>query len=197
MPDPGPRAEAAAPPPITTLLRAWARGDEGAGDRLFPILYGELKRQAARYLRRERRHHTLQPSGLVNEAYLRLAGARGLDWRSRAQFFAIASRVMRQVLVDHARRRRAAKREGCHVTLSDAAAPEAPLDLLDLESALQELAALDPRQVQVVELRYFGGLDVEQTAEVMNLSARTVKREWSTARAWLQQRLLRGAGEHA
>lgn len=193
MPDAGPRAPAA--PPVTTLLRAWARGDERAGDQLFPILYGELKRQAGRYMRRERRHHTLEPSGLVNEAYVRLAGPAAPDWRSRGQFFAIAARVMRQVLVDHARRRRAAKREACRVTFSDAAAPQAPLELLDLERALTELADLDPRQVQIVELRYFAGLDVEQTAEALGLSARTVKREWRTARAWLQQRILRGTGE--
>ena len=193
MPDEGARAEPT--PAVTTLLRAWAQGDEAAGEQLFPILYGELRRQAARYMRRERRNHTLEPSGLVNEAYLRLAGAPDLDWHSRAQFFAIAARVMRQVLVDHARRRRAAKREGCLVTLTDAEAPAAPLELLDLEDALNELAVLDPRQARVVELRYFGGLDVEETADVMELSARTVKREWQTARAWLQHRLLHGGEE--
>jgi RNA polymerase sigma-70 factor, ECF subfamily len=190
MPDPDAHTPPA--PAVTTLLRAWAQGDETAGERLFPILYAELRRQAARYLRRERRAHTLQPSALVNEAYLRLAGVPEFDWHSRAQFFAIAARVMRQVLVDHARRRRAAKRAGCHVTLADADAAVAPLDLLDLESALDELAVLDARQAQVVELRFFGGLDVEEVAGVLGLSARTVKREWSTARAWLQHRLLNG-----
>lgn len=185
-PTPAPATE------VTTLLRAWARGDASAGEELFPILYGALRRQAAGHMRKERRCHTLSPSGLVNEVYLRLAAAPDLDWRSRAQFFAIASRVMRQVLVDHARRRRAAKREGCLVTLTDAGAPEAPLELLDLEHALNELAVLDVRQARVVELRYFGGLDVLETAEVMGLSARTVKREWRTARAWLQRRLLEG-----
>jgi RNA polymerase sigma factor (TIGR02999 family) len=187
MPDERPPSDQS--PAVTTLLRAWAQGDEGAADRLFPILYGELRRQAGRYLRRERRRHTLEPSGLVNEAYLRLAGAHAFDWHSRAHFFAIAARVMRQVLVDHARRRKAAKREGCLVTFADADAPAVPLDLLDLESALTELALLDPRQARVVELRFFAGLDVDQTAEVLELSARTVKREWQTARAWLQQRL--------
>lgn len=180
-------------PAVTTLLRAWAQGDEAAGERLFPLLYGELRRQAARYMRRERRGHTLQPSGLVNEAYLRLAGSPAPDWHDRTHFFAIAARVMRQVLVDHARRRQAAKREGCQVTLEDAGAPEAPLELLDLESALAELVALDPRQARVVELRFFGGLDVDETAEVLGLSPRTVKREWQTARAWLQHRLVHGA----
>jgi RNA polymerase sigma factor (TIGR02999 family) len=190
MPDPGAPAENA--PPVTALLRAWAQGDEAAGERLFEVLYQELRRQAARYMRRERPGHTLQASGLVNEAYVRLAGSPDLDWQSRAQFFAIAARIMRQVLVDHARRRRAAKREGWRVTLGDADAAVAPVDLLDLETALTELAALDPRQAQVVELRYFGGLDVEETGALLGLSARTVKREWATARAWLQHRLRRG-----
>ena len=177
------------------LLRAWAQGDEGAGDQLFPILYSELRRQAGRYMRRERRSHTLQPSGLVHEAYLRLAASPDLHWHDRAHFFAIAARVMRQVLVDHARRRRAAKREGCHVTFDDADAAAAPPEVLDLENALKELAVLDPRQARVVELRFFGGLDVQETAEVMGMSARTVKREWQTARAWLQHRLLQGGEE--
>jgi len=190
MPDRVPQPQPA--PAITALLRAWAQGSEAAGEQLFSILHGELRRQAGRYMRRERRGHTLQPSGLVNEAYLRLAGAPDLDWHSRAHFFAIAARVMRQVLVDHARRRQAAKREGCLVTLEDADAPAAPLELLDLETALRELVALDPRQARVVELRFFGGLDVEETAAVLGLSARTVKREWQTARAWLQHRLLQG-----
>jgi RNA polymerase sigma factor (TIGR02999 family) len=190
MPDPGARADRA--PPVTALLRAWAQGDEAAGEQLFTVLYGELRRQAARYMRRERPGHTLQASGLVNEAYVRLAGSPELDWHSRAHFFAIAARIMRQVLIDHARRRRAAKREAWRVTLGDADAAVAPLDLLDLETALNELARLDPRQAQVVELRYFGGLDIEETGALLGLSARTVKREWATARAWLQQRLLRG-----
>jgi RNA polymerase sigma factor (TIGR02999 family) len=189
MPDRGPQGGDAAA--ITTLLRAWAQGDEGARERLFQVLYSELRRQAGRYMRRERRTHTLQPSGLVNEAYLRLAGA-DLDWHSRAHFFAIAARVMRQVLVDHARRRRAAKREGCHVTLDEGDAVAAPLEVLDLENALRELALLDARQARVVELRFFAGLDTEETAEVLSLSPRTVKREWQTARAWLQHRLLEG-----
>jgi RNA polymerase sigma factor (TIGR02999 family) len=193
MPDRVPQAAPA--PAVTTLLRAWAQGDQAAGEELFPILYAELRRQARHYMRRERRSHTLQPSGLVNEAYLRLAGSPDLGWQDRAHFFAIAARVMRQVLVDHARRRRAAKREGCRVTLEDAKAPAAPLELLDLENALTELVALDPRQARVVELRFFGGLDVEETADVLGLSARTVKREWQTARAWLQHRLLRGGKE--
>ena len=197
MPERGPQDQPA--PAVTVLLRAWAQGDEAAGDELFPILYSELRRQAGRYMRRERPGHTLQPSGLVHEAYLRLAASPDLDWHDRAHFFAIAARVMRQVLVDHARRRRAAKREGCHVTFEEGDAPaDAPLEppeLLDLENALRELAALDPRQAQVVELRFFGGLDVQETADVLGLSERTVKREWQTARAWLQHRLLQGGGE--
>jgi RNA polymerase sigma factor (TIGR02999 family) len=177
---------------VTTMLRAWAQGDEAAGERLFEVLYAELRRQAARYMRGERRGHTLQPSGLVHEAYLRLQGSPGLEWHDRTHFFAIAARVMRQVLVDHARRRKAAKREGCLVSLDDADAQAAPLEVLDLEEALKELTALDPRQARVVELRFFGGLDVEETADALGLSARTVKREWQTARAWLQRRLLEG-----
>jgi RNA polymerase sigma factor (TIGR02999 family) len=179
---------------VTLLLRAWAQGDEHAGERLFPVLYGELRRQAGRYMRRERRGHTLQPSGLVHEAYLRLRAAPGSDWHDRTHFVAIAARVMRQVLVDHARRRQAAKREGCHVTLDEADAPAAPVDVLDLEAALRELAALDARQARVVEMRFFAGLDVEETADALGLSARTVKREWQTARAWLQRRLLEERG---
>jgi RNA polymerase sigma factor (TIGR02999 family) len=141
-------------------------------------------------MRRERRHHSLQPTALVHEAYLRLAAGHALEWRDRDQFFAIAAHVMRQVLVDHARRRRAAKREGVHVTLGEADAAMAPLDVLDLEDALKELGRLDSRQARVVELRFFGGLGVEETAEALGLSPRTVKREWRTARAWLQHRLL-------
>ncbi|MET0555358.1 MAG: sigma-70 family RNA polymerase sigma factor [Vicinamibacteria bacterium] len=181
---------------VTALLQAWARGDQAAGDRLFPLLHGELRRQAGHYMRRERRGHTLEPSALVNETYLRLAGARGLDWQCRAQFFGIAARVMRQVLVDHGRRRRAAKREVWRVTLTDAEGPAAPMDVLDLERALGELTALDERQAHIVELRFFGGLDVEETAALLGVSARTVKREWRTARAWLQHRL-QGAGRRA
>jgi RNA polymerase sigma factor (TIGR02999 family) len=194
MSDERPHPAAQAEPAVTSLLRAWAGGNQAAGEELFPILYAELRRQAGRYLRRERRGHSLEPTGLVHEAYLRLAGAGSLDWHSRAHFFAIAARVMRQVLVDHARRRKAAKREACLVTFAEEDAAAVPLDLLDLESALDELAGLDPRQARVVELRFYGGLDVEQAAEVLGLSARTVKREWQTARAWLQQRLLQGDG---
>jgi RNA polymerase sigma factor (TIGR02999 family) len=192
---PQPRSQREPLPAVTQLLRAWAGGDETAGERLFPLLYGELRRQAAGYMRRERRHHSLQPTALVHEAYLRLAGGQGVDWRDRGQFFAIAAHVMRQVLVDHARRRRAAKRDGLRVTLGDGDAAVAPLDVLDLEEALAGLARLDERQARVVELRFFAGLGVEETAEVMGLAPRTVKREWQTARAWLQHRLLHGRGK--
>jgi len=189
---PAPRSHGTTQRPVTALLRAWAGGDAAAGEQLFPIVHAELRRLAGAYLWRERRGHSLQPTALVNEAFLRLAASTGLDWHSRAHFFAIAARVMRQVLVEHARRRKAAKRHGCHVTLKDSDAVAAPLDLLDLEDALVELAALDARQARVVELRYFGGLDVEETAEVLGVSARTVKRAWQVARAWLQHRLLHG-----
>jgi RNA polymerase sigma factor (TIGR02999 family) len=194
---PGPAAQDEPTTSVTRLLRAWAHGDEAAGQELFPIVYGELKRQAARYLRRERRGHTLPPSGLVNEAYLRLAASPRRGFESRAHFFGVAARAMRQVLVDYARRRRAAKREGVRITLADAEAPAAPLDLLDLDDALAELAVLDARQARLVELRFFGGLDVDETADVLGLSPRTVKREWQTARAWLQHRLLQGGEERS
>jgi RNA polymerase sigma factor (TIGR02999 family) len=190
MPDPNPQAKPG--PAVTALLRAWAQGDQAAGEELFPILYGELRRQAGRYMWRERRSHLLQPTALVHEAFVRLACSPPLDWQSRAHFFGIAARVMRQVLVDHARRRKAAKREAAIVTLVDAEAAGAPLEVLDVEDALNELAALDPRQARVVELRFFGGLDVEETAEVLHISVSTVTREWRTARAWLQHRLLPG-----
>jgi len=192
---PGPRSQGTTHPSVTVLLRAWAAGEAGAAEQLFPIVHAELRRQAGLFIWRERRGHTLQPTALVNEAFLRLAASTGLDWHSRTHFFAIAARVMRQVLVDHARRRRAAKRRGCHVTLNDGDAAAAPLDLLDLEDALDELATLDARQARLVELRYFGGLDIEETAEVLGVSARTVKREWRMARAWLQHRLLHGAAK--
>jgi RNA polymerase sigma factor (TIGR02999 family) len=189
--------QAAAAEQLTTLLRAWRGGDRDAGERLFPVVHAELRRVAARQLRRERRGHTLQPTALAHEAYLRLAGAEGLDCGSRGHFFALAARVMRQVLVDHARRRRAAKRGGFRVGLSDVELPAAgarDVDVLDVEQALAELARLDAEQARVVELRYFGGLTAEETAEVMGVSVRTIKREWQTARAWLQRRLRTESG---
>lgn len=185
------------PPGVTEWLRAWGRGDVQAADRLYGLVYDELRRQAARLLRRERREHTLQPTALVHEAYLRLADLRGGQWPSRAHFFAMAARAMRHVLVDHARRRRAHKRDGAltRVSWTDSALAAGPpdLDIVELEAALQELAALDPDQTRIVELRLFAGLSVEETVEVTGVSPSTVKREWRTARLWLRRRLARGA----
>jgi RNA polymerase sigma factor (TIGR02999 family) len=178
---------------VTALLQAWGQGDVDAGERLFPLVYAELRRQARRYMRGERAAHMLQPTALAHEAYLRLAG-RERAWADRAHFFAVAARVMRQVLVDHARRHRAAKRDGLQLEAPEDVRDE-PVDLLDLDAALAELAQLDPKQVEVVEMRFFAGLSVEETAEALGLSPRTVKREWSTARAWLKHRLReRGPG---
>jgi RNA polymerase sigma factor (TIGR02999 family) len=183
---------------ITALLRAWSRGEQDAGDRLVPLVYDELRRQAARYLRRERRReHTLRPTALVHEAYVRLAGQRKADWKNRAQFFGVAANVMRRVLVDHARRHGAAKRAGswCRVTLDEAVVAAAPpdLEILALERALQELETIDPGKARLVELRFYGGLDLEGTAAVLGVSVSTVTREWRLARAWLYRRLSKDA----
>jgi RNA polymerase sigma factor (TIGR02999 family) len=178
---------------VTGWLKAWGRGESEAGSHLYELVYQNLHRQAARLLRRERRDHTLQPTALVHEAYLRLADVRGGDWPSRAHFYAMAARVMRHVLVDHARRRHAHKRDGGATRVAweegAGAATELNLDVLALENALQELARLDPEQTHIVELRLFAGLSVEETAEVTGVSTATVKREWRTARAWLRRRL--------
>jgi RNA polymerase sigma factor (TIGR02999 family) len=181
------------PSAVTELLHAWAAGDKRALDELIPAVYAELRRQAERYLRRENVGHTLQPTALVNEAYLRLVDQRNARWESRSQFFGVAAQIMRRVLVDHARSRATTKRGGAEtrVTLSEgsAASPEADVDVLTLDDALTRLAALDPRQARVVELRYFAGLGVEETAHVLDISPATVKREWTMARAWLRREL--------
>ena len=181
------------PGEVTRLLHAWGEGDDAARDRLIPIVYQELRRRAAAHLRHERAGHTLRPTDLVHEAYLRLC-KQDVAWENREQFFGVASRLMRRILVDHARARAAAKRGGgLRVTAEgDLAgpAPEEP-DLLDLDAALDELAALDERQAHLVELRYFGGLSIEETARVLDLSAATVSREWTAARTWLYRRLNR------
>jgi RNA polymerase sigma factor (TIGR02999 family) len=174
---------------ITALLKDWSGGDREALERLMPIVYGELKRLASSYLRSERADHTLQPTALVHEAYLRLQGQRSVIWSNRAHFFGIAARIMRRILVDHARRRRAAKRDAAALRLTlvdDASADRAP-ELIALDTALTSLEKLDPQQARVVELRYFGGLTVEETAEAAGISTATVKREWRTARAWLRR----------
>ncbi len=183
---------------VTRLLHALQEGTPDAGDHLIRLVYQELHGIAERYMRRERSDHTLQPTLLVDEAYLRLVGQQHVSWQNRAHFFAIAAQAMRRILVDHARRRGAARRQGGQrVTLrADVAAPSAPaptLDLIALDDALSRLAALDARQAQVVELRFFGGLDVPQTAEALGVSPATVKRDWSFAKAWLARELSAGA----
>ncbi len=189
----------AAPGQLTGLLRAWSEGDAGAAEKLLPIVYLELRRQAARQMRRERRGHTLRPTALVNEVYLRLNGA-GVDWKNRAQFFGVAAQVMRRILVEHARRRGAAKRLGsrCRITLDEKVAIQQPrdIDVVALEEALQELAAVDPQKARMVELRFYGGLSLEETAEVTGVSASTVTREWRMARAWLFRRLSGRTSHH-
>jgi RNA polymerase sigma factor (TIGR02999 family) len=183
-------------PDITRLLHEWRTGDEDALERLIPLVHRELHALASRYLSRERRDHTLQTTALVNEAYLKLAGQRDVEWQNRAHFFGIAAQIMRRILVDHARRDHRAKRGGgaSHVPLEDhdPASPPAAVDPADaqtLDAALSRLEALDPQQGRVVELRYFGGMTIEETAEVMRLSTATVKREWTVARAWLYREI--------
>ena len=179
-----------APSRVTQLLRDWQGGDENAGRDLASMIYSELKRLAAVRLRSERRDHTLQPTALVNEAWLKLADAR-VDWQNRAHFLGIAAMTMRRILVDHARRRDAAKRGSGDVrvplddVLDQLAGPLPDPQLIALDAALTRLAALDPRQARVVELRYFAGLSVEDTAAAVGVSSGTVKREWAAARAWL------------
>jgi len=178
---------------LTGMLQAWAKGDLEARDRLLPIVYDELRRQAARELRGERAGHTLQPTALVHEVYLRLAEPRRVPWRSRAEFFAAAAQAMRRILVDHARKRAAAKRAGnwTRVELAADVALEGTreIDLLALDDALDRLAEQDPRYARIVELRFFGGLSVPEAAAVLGVSAATVKRDWSFARAWLHAQL--------
>ena len=178
---------------LSDLLRAWGRGDLRARDDVLPLVYRELRKRAARYLRQERPDHTLQPTALVHEAYLRLVGQDRIAWQNRAQFYGIAAQMMRRILVDHARARKAAKRPGgaLKVSFDDRIGATAPRawDLLALDEALNKLQDLDPRLSQIVELRYFAGLSEEDVAEVMAISRRTVTREWQTARAWLYRQL--------
>jgi RNA polymerase sigma factor (TIGR02999 family) len=178
---------------ITHLLKEWSDGDQRALDRLTPLVYEELRHQAARYLRRERPGHTLQTTALINEAYLRLIDAKDVRWQSRAHFFAVAANLMRRVLVDHARRRDAEKRGGSQIrlTLDEglAVARNSEVDLLAIDEALDRLAAIDAQQARVVELRFFSGLSVEETAAALGVSPKTVKRDWSVARAWLRREI--------
>jgi RNA polymerase sigma-70 factor (ECF subfamily) len=183
---------------VTALLARWRAGSPEAEEELMVKVQGELRRLAASYLRRERGGHTLQPTAVVNEAYLRLVPQRTVQWENRAHFFGIAARMMRRVLVDHARKRQAAKREGpvtSPVTISGIPAPSAPVDAVDvlaLNDALSALSELDSRQGEIVEMRYFAGLTVEEIAEILKISTATVKREWTTARLWLRHRMQGG-----
>jgi len=183
--------------PITQLLLAWSSGDRAALEELIPVVYPELRRIAARYLRRERVEHTLQPTALVHEAYVKLVDQERARWQNRAQFFGVAAQLMRRILVDHAREHAAEKRGGGvrPVTLVDAmaASPDRGIDVLALDEALARLTALYPEQGRLVELRYFGGLTIEETGEVLGLSPATVKRQWAVARAWLLANLDPGA----
>jgi RNA polymerase sigma factor (TIGR02999 family) len=178
---------------VTQLLVDWGNGDNRALEKLTPLVYQELKRLAARYLRRERSDHTLQSTALVHEAWLRLIDQRQVHWQNRAQFFGVAAEMIRRILIDHARGRQAAKRGDGAIKLSLDEALFTPdrrdLDLVALDDALQDLARLDPQQSRLVELRYFAGLSIEESAEVLGVSPATVKREWAAAKAWLYREL--------
>jgi RNA polymerase sigma factor (TIGR02999 family) len=184
------------PENVTELLKAWGDGDREALDRLVPLVYAELRRRAAAQLARERGSHTLQPTALVHEAFLRLVDQHSARWENRAQFFGVAAQLMRRILVDHARARAAAKRGGGALSISLDEAGEGPAspeaDVLHLHQALERLAVQDERQARVVELRYFGGLSTEEVSTVLAVSEITVKRDWAMAKAWLYRELSGG-----
>ena len=185
--------ESPTPSEVTRLLKEWGKGDTSARDQLIAIVYSELRAIAARYLRRERQDHTLQPTALVNEAYLRLIDQKQVEWQNRAHFLGVAAKMMRRILVDHARTHNRVKRgSGAQrVSLDEAVtiAEDRAADLVELDRALDALAAFDERKSRVVEMRYFGGLSVEETAEVLNISLITVARDWKLAKAWLYTRI--------
>ncbi|HEX7149852.1 MAG TPA: sigma-70 family RNA polymerase sigma factor [Thermoanaerobaculia bacterium] len=187
----------ASPADITRLLADWASGRRDALDRLTPLVYAELRRIAQRQMQRERPGHTLQPTALVNEAFVRLSGGDAATWQDRAHFFAVCAQVMRRILIDHARSHARDKRGGGAVHLPlDAAATviqQEAVDLVALGDALQALEAVDPRKVRIVELRYFAGLGIEETADVIGVSPMTVRREWTRAKAWLYRELAGGS----
>jgi RNA polymerase sigma factor (TIGR02999 family) len=175
--------------PVTELLKSWRQGDSTALEKLLPLVYNELRRIAARQLRRERPNHTLQPTALVHEVYLKLVGQHRIEWQNRAQFYGVAAQLIRRILVDHVRNRRTVKRGGgaLTLTLDDAVSEPArqDIDLVKLDDALLSLATKDEQQSRVVEMRFFGGLSIEETAEVLGISPSTVKRDWAAAKAWL------------
>ena len=179
---------------ITEFLIDWNNGDQAALEKLMPLVYNELRRLASNYLRRERASHTLQPTALVNEAYLKLVDQKNAKWQNRAQFFGISAQLMRRILVDHARQHQAAKRGGSNqqrlsITSAQQFAKQPAVDLLALNEALDELATMDPQQGRIVELKFFGGLSIDETAEVLGVSHATVERDWKMARAWLRRQL--------
>jgi RNA polymerase sigma-70 factor, ECF subfamily len=181
------------PHQITQLLAEWSDGNQAALDELYPLVYQELRRLARRYMSRERKGHTLQTTALINEAYVRLVDQRNVHWANRSHFFAISAQIMRRILIDHARRHAYAKRGGGaqQVSLEEAATvvPDQAAEMIRLDEALKSLAEMDPRRSQVVELRYFGGLNNEEIAGVLKVSENTVTRDWNMARAWLYQQL--------
>jgi RNA polymerase sigma-70 factor (ECF subfamily) len=183
---------------ITELLAEWREGNQSALDELYPLVYDELHRLARRYMSRERKDHTLQTTALINEAYVRLVDQKNVNWANRSHFFAISAQIMRRILIDHARRHAYAKRGGGaqQVSLEEVAAivPNQGRELVRLDEALKTLAERDPRRSQVVELRYFGGLNNEEIAGVLHVSENTVTRDWNMARAWLYQQLTENAG---
>lgn len=187
---------ASSPGTISKLLIDWRDGDATALDRLVPLVYRELRRLAGYYMRRQRADHTLQTSALINEAYLRLIDHKNMRWENRAHFYAVAAQAMRRILVDHARSRGYAKRGGgaLKVSFDEAVigAQERGAELIALDDALKDLAAIDPRKAQVVELRYFGGLSVDETAEVIGVSSVTIMREWRSAKGWLLKAISKG-----
>ena len=189
MPTPSPQE-------VTQLLAAWGKGDRSALDKLFPLVHSELRRIAQRQMSQERPGHTLQATALVNEAYLKLAGQQGFDWQNRAHFFAVCAQVMRHILIDHARAHARDKRGGgvVKVSLNDAlvVAEDQAAHFIALDDALRVLERLDPQKGKIVELRYFGGLSNEETAEVLNISPRTVRREWQRSKAWLYRMISEG-----
>ena len=179
---------------ITELLVDWGKGNQAALEKLMPLVYDELRRLASNYLRRERATHTLQPTALVNEAYLKLIDQRNAKWQNRAHFFGISAQLMRRILVDHARQHQAVKRGGSNaqrlsITTAERIAKQPEVDLLALNEALDELTQMDPQQAQIVELKFFGGLSIDETAEVLGISHATVERDWKMARAWLRRQL--------
>jgi RNA polymerase sigma-70 factor, ECF subfamily len=179
---------------VTLLLVAWANGSQQALDELTPLVYRELRQLAASYLRRERSDHTLQPTALVHEAYLRLVDQRNPNWQNRSHFFGVAARLMRQILVDHARRKQARKRGGLKVSLEETVSfqPERSRELLALDSGLNQLEKIDPRKCKAVELRYFGGLSMNEIARVLDISPVTVRRDLRMAEAWLHNEMQSG-----